>query len=318
MTNNAQQVPPFVELAIFATIAETESFSATARRLGVSKAMVSEAMSRLEAKLGVALLQRTTRNVTLTEAGASALPHAQRVLIAGRDAEEAATRTLTTPRGTLRVNAPMSFGLLHVVPALSAFAQLYPEIRVDLVLDDRVLDLVEGGFDLALRIGTLPDSSLVSQRLGTSRNVLVAHPDYLSRRGHPQRPDDLAHHAALLYSLSPTRSRWTLSRGSKTETIRVTGPLQANSSLALHQALLQGLGIARIPMFVVGPDLAAGRLVQLLPGWRLPDQIIHALITSREHTPQKTRAFIEFIRDRIGNHPYWEPTALYDEPPSVP
>lgn len=317
MTNSVQQVPSFVELAIFATIAETESFSATARRLGVSKAMVSEAMSRLESKLGVALLQRTTRKVTLTEAGATTLPHAQRLLIAGRDAEEAATRSVTTPRGTLRVNAPMSFGLLHVVPALSAFAQLYPEIRVDLVLDDRVLDLVEGGFDLALRIGTLPDSSLVSQRLGTSRNVLVAHPEYLARHGSPRRPEDLANHAALLYSLSPTGSRWTLSRGSKTETIRVTGPLQANSSLALHQAVLQGLGIARIPMFIVGPDLAAGRLVQLLPGWRLPDQGIHALITHREHTPRKTRAFIDFIRARIGPRPYWETTQLDgDESPS--
>jgi len=297
---------PLQELAIFAAVAEAEGFSAAARRLGVSKAMVSVAVARLEERLGVRLLQRTTRRLSLTEAGSAALPHAQRALLAARDAEEAATESLTSPRGVLRLNAPMSFGLLHVVPALGAFAKRYPEVRVDLVLDDRVLDLTEGGFDLALRIGTLPDSSLVAQRLGVSRNVLVAHPDYLARAGQPETPDELAEHAALLYSLSATRGRWTLSRGRRSVTIRVSGPLQANSSLALHRALLQGLGVARIPWFVVGEDLAKGRLVEVLPEWELPTQEIHALTTARDHLPRKTRAFIDFFRERLGTPPYWE------------
>jgi len=297
---------PLQELGIFAAVAEAEGFSAAARRLGVSKAMVSVAVARLEERLGVRLLQRTTRRLSLTEAGAAALPHAQRALLAARDAGEAATEGLTSPRGVLRVNAPMSFGLMHVVPALGAFARTYPEVRVDLVLDDRVLDLTEGGFDLALRIGTLPDSSLVAQRLGKSRNVLVAHPDYLERAKKLTKPEDLAEHAALVYSLSATRGRWTLSRGKRSVTVRVSGPLQANSSLALHRALLQGLGVARIPCFVVGEDLAGGRLVEVLPEWALPEQEIQALTTAREHLPRKTRAFIEFFRERIGSPPYWE------------
>jgi DNA-binding transcriptional LysR family regulator len=304
--NSALQGPPLQDLAVFAAVAETEGFSAAARRLGVSKAMVSVAVARLEERLGVRLLQRTTRRLSLTEAGAAALPHAQRALLAARDAEEAATQSLTSPRGLLRLNAPMSFGLLHVAPALGAFAKTYPEVRVDLVLDDRVLDLAEGGFDLALRIGTLPDSSLVSQHVGQSRNVIAAHPDYLARAGAPGSPTDLAGHAALVYSLAATGARWTLTRGRRAETVRVGGPLKANSSLALRSALLQGLGVARVPWFVVGEDLARGRLVQVLPEWELPAQDIHALTTSREHVPRKTRAFIDFFRARIGSPPYWE------------
>jgi DNA-binding transcriptional LysR family regulator len=184
------------------------------------------------------------------------LPHVQRALVALQEACEAATAVRTAPRGALRLNAPMSFGLLHVMPALNAFAKLYPEVRVDLVLDDRVLDLTEGGFDLALRIGTLADSTLMGQALGRSRNLLVAHPDYLRRRGVPAEPSELAQHDLLVYSLSSSVARWTLQRGSRSEVVRVRSRLQANSSLALQAALLDGLGIARIPWFVVGETLA--------------------------------------------------------------
>ena len=297
---------PAQELAIFATVAETEGFSAAARRLGASKAMVSVAVSRLESRLGVRLFQRTTRRLSLTEAGLAALPHAQRSILAARDAEEAATQALLSPRGVLRINAPMSFGLLHVVPALGEFARAYSEVRVDLVLDDRVVDLIEGGFDVALRIGTLTDSALIAQRIGTNRSVLVAHRKYLARAGTPKKPADLAEHETLLYSLSSMGARWTLTQGSKSETVRVRGRLQANSSLALHQALLQGLGLARIPRFIVGDDLARGRLIEVLPEWKLPEQGIFLLTTSREQLPRKTRAFIDFFRARIGEPAYWE------------
>jgi DNA-binding transcriptional LysR family regulator len=294
------------DLVVFAAVAESAGFSAAARRLGVSKAMVSTAIARLERRLGVRLLQRTTRRLSLTEAGSAALPHAQRSLRAARDAEEAATQSLISPRGVLRLNAPMSFGLLHVMPALGAFAQKYPEVSVDLVLDDRLLDLTEGGFDLAIRIGTLADSALVAQRLGRSRNVLVAHAEYLARAGHPATPAALGEHAALIYSLSATGSRWTLTRGKSTETVRMRAHLQANSSLALRVALMQGLGLARIPAFVVGEDLAQGRLVRVLPEWDLPEQGIFALTTTRDALPRKTRAFIDFFRQRVGSPPYWE------------
>jgi DNA-binding transcriptional LysR family regulator len=254
----------------------------------------------------VRLLQRTTRRLSLTEAGAACLPHAQRAVLAAKDAEEAATQALASPRGVLKLNAPMSFGLLHVVPALGEFTRASPEVRVDLVLDDRILDLVEGGFDLAIRIGTLPDSTLITQRIGTSRSVLVAHPDYLARAGKPRTPGELAEHAALVFSLSETGARWTLTRGAKTETVRVRGPLQANSSLALETVLGQGLGIARMPLFVVADELASGGLVQVLTDWQCAELGIFVITTAREYLPRKTRAFIDFFKERLGEPPYWE------------
>lgn len=299
-------LPALEDFAVFAAVADAEGFSEAARRLGVSKSQVSAAVARLEARLGLRLLQRTTRRLSLTEAGRAALPHARQAALSARDAEEAAMSLRASPRGLLRVNAPMSFGLLHVVPALGAFARAYPEITVDLVLDDRRLDLVEGGFDLAVRIGDLPDSSLVATPVGRNRNLLVADPAYLDRAGRPQAPADLAGHAALVYTLSPSGREWSLSRGSRQETVAVSGPLQANSSLALLEAVKQGLGIARLPWFVAGAELAAGRMEQVLPDWELPGQGIHVLATARVHAPPKTRVFTAFLKERFGGSPYWE------------
>jgi DNA-binding transcriptional LysR family regulator len=304
--NNPAKALPIGDLAVFVAVAETLGFTAGARRLGVSKAMVSVAVGRLETRLGVRLFQRTTRRLSLTEAGTLALPHAQRALAAARDAEDATTQTLAGPRGKLRINAPMSFGLLHVVPALGAFAAFHPQVSVDLVLDDRVVDLVEGSFDMAVRIGALADSSLIAKRLGKSRNVLVAHPSYLAKHRAPKKPADLAAHAALVYSLSSTGARWSFTRGPRKETIAVSGPLRANSSLALHQALLLGLGIGRLPSFIAGTDLASGRLVEVLPGWKLADQGIYAVTSARDYLPKKTQAFIDFFRARLGEPAYWD------------
>jgi DNA-binding transcriptional LysR family regulator len=312
VANNKDPSAALSELAVFAAVAEAEGFSAAARRLGLSKSMVSTAVTRLEQRLGVRLLQRTTRRMSLTEAGHAALPHAQRVLLAARDAEEAATQCNLSPRGVLRVNAPMSFGLLHVMPSLGAFARINPEVQVDIVLDDRVLDLTEGGFDLAVRVGNLQDSALVAHPLGISRNILVAHHDYLALRGAPRAPSDLTAHATLNYSLASSGLRWTLTREGRSETVRIRPTLQANNSLALREALLQRLGIARIPLFVVGQDLAEGRLTQVLSEWELPSQGIYALTTSRDHLPRKTRAFIDFFREHLGTPAYWEPVAVRD------
>lgn len=296
---------PLADLEVFVAVAECEGFSAAARRLAVSKAMVSVAIGRLESRLRVRLLHRTTRKLSLTEAGTAMLPHAQRSILAARDAAEAATLGLTSPRGVLRINAPMSFGVAHVAPALGAFTQAYPEIRVDLALDDRVVDLVQGASDLAIRVGTLADSALVAQRLARSTNVLVASPAYLARHGEPRSPVELGEHAALLYALSPTGARWELARGSRTTTVRMDARLQANSSLALHHAVREGLGIARMPMFIVGPDLAAKRLKRVLADWSFVDQGIYAVTATRD-APRKTRAFIDFFKDWIGEPPYWE------------
>lgn len=305
-TNDAQTALPLSDLGVFAAVAEAQGFSAAARRLDVSKAMVSTAVARLESRLGVRLFHRTTRKLSLTEAGSAALAPTQRALAAAREAEEAATQQRASPRGTLRLTAPMSFGLLHVAPALSAFAAKCPDLRVDLVLDDRFVDLVEGGFDVAVRIGTLPDSSLVAQRISRNRNVLVASRGYVDRAGAPRNPKELARHAALVYSVSPTAGAWTLRSGKRQETVRVQGVLQANNSLALREAALQGLGIARVPLFTVAAELKSKRLVRILPAWESPEQGIFCITTSRDYQPRKTKAFIEFLRARLGDPPYWE------------
>jgi DNA-binding transcriptional LysR family regulator len=303
---HAWRALPLAELAMFAAVAEAQGFSPAARRLRTSKATISAAVARLERKLGVKLLQRSTRSVRLTEAGEAALPHVQRALEAARDATEAAVGSSRGPAGLLRVTTPMSFGLLHIAPALAAFARAWPEVKVDVTLDDRVLELVKGGFDLALRIGNLTDSSLVSHRIGPSRNALVAHPDFLRARPPLRAPLDLAGVPALVYSLAPDAHRWTLRRGGRVETVEVRPSLLANSSLALRDAALAGLGVARLPLFVAGPLLADGRLVAVLPEWALPDHVIQVLTPSREHLPPKTRAFIEFLRARVGDPPAWE------------
>lgn len=298
--------PSLDDWRVFATVAEAQGFSEAARRLGISKSVVSATVARLESGLGVRLLQRTTRRLTLTEAGRATLPHAQQAAAAVRDAEEAALTLRASPRGTLRINAPMSFGLLHIAPAIGVFVARYPEIQVDLVLDDRRLDLVEGGFDLAVRIGELPDSSLVATRVGDSRSVLVAHADYLARITPPAEPEDLTRHEALLYSLSDKPNEWTLKQGARQVHVPVKGGLMANSSLALRQAALQGMGIARVPWFVVGEDLAAGRLTRVLPDWSPPSYGIHVMATARARMPPKNQVFTEFLRERFAGTPYWE------------
>lgn len=287
------------DLEIFAAVAETGGISAAARRLGASKAAVSASVSRLEDKLGVKLLQRSTRAITLTEAGLSALPYAQRAVLSARQACEAAQEGLSEPRGLLKLNAPMSFGLLYVVPAIAELSARYPGVSVDLVLDDRLLDLVEGGFDLALRIGTLPDSSLVARRLAEGRSALVASPGYLDRRGAPGHPRDLLAHDSLVYTLSPAPSRWRFVSGEETCEIEVSPKLRATSSLALQQWALAGLGVALLPEFIAAPDLSAGRLVRLLPNWRSPSQGLYALTTSRGPVPRKVSVFLEIFAERV-------------------
>lgn len=292
---------------IFVAVAETEGFSAAARRLSLSKAKVSTAVSQLEQRLGVRLLQRSTRRLSLTDDGRATLPHAQRALQASRDAEEAASESRARPRGPLKVNAPMSFGLLHVAPHVASFVRKFPDVNVDLAFDDRLVDLIEGGFDLGVRIGVLSDSSLIAQRIGRSRMALVASAAYVKKHGAPRKPEDLGQHATLVYSLAP--STWVLTQGRRTQSIRLRPALKANSSLALKEPLLDGVGIARMPIFSIADELKAKRLVPLLTEWELPELPIHVVTTAREHTPLKTRAFVDHLKKCWGEPLSWERAA---------
>jgi len=296
------------EMAVFAKVVEVHGFSAAARVLGISKSAVSKHVAALEDRLGARLLNRTTRRLSLTAAGAIFYEHSARLLAEADAAEAAVTDLHTRPRGLLRVNAPMSFGILHLAPAIPGFTALYPDVQIELALNDRIVDLVDEGFDVAVRIARLPESSLVARRLAPSRGVLCGAPEYFRRHGVPHHPRDLQAHNCLRYTYrqAPPDEWWF--RGPDGEvSVRVSGSLRANNGDALRAAALAGLGIAVLPSFIVGPDLAAGRLQAVLTDYDGAAASIYAVYPAGRHLPIKVRAFVDFLAARFGPVPYWEP-----------
>ena len=308
--------------ATFAQVVEAASFSGAARSLGLSKSAVSKQVSRLEAGLGVQLLHRTTRRLSLTEAGAVFYEGCQRMLAEAEAAEQAVTHLAAAPRGHLRLNAPMSFGILHLSPLLPDLLRRCPELTVDLTLNDRLVDLVEEGYDLAIRIGRLPDSSLIARRLAPSRAVLCAAPAYLEAQGAPAQPHDLKQHAGLLYSYQADGATWRLTGRKGTGRkgigrkgigregsvrVPVAGRFQVNNGDSLRQAALGGLGIAQLPTFIVGDDLRAGRLQRVLPDWEIAaEAAVHAVYPATRTLSPEVRVVIDFLAERFGDAPYWD------------
>jgi DNA-binding transcriptional LysR family regulator len=293
----------------FRRVVERGSFRAAARDLGRSNAAVSKQIGDLEAELGATLITRTTRRLALTEVGRAYFERCGRILDDLAEAESSVASLQAAPRGLLRINAPMSFGLLHLSPALPTYMHRCPEVRLDLVMNDRAVDLVEEGFDVALRVRTsLPDSSLIARRLAPVQRVLCAAPAYLDQHGYPERPEDLVRHRCLIYSLSDSQSEWTLTSLPEGEllTVTVQPHLAANSSIALREALLAGIGIALVPTFVVGPELADGRLARVLPGLQVPPHTMYALYPPSRYLSPKVRSFIDFLVERYGDDPYWD------------
>lgn len=294
-------------MAVYARVVEEGSFSRAAQSLGLSKSAVSKQVGRLEDRLGVRLLNRTTRRLSLTEAG-TAFYEGCRQLVADAEAAEAAVSHLASaPRGTLRVNAPMSFGQLHVAPAVPEFLASYPELSVDLQLNDRTVDLVQEGYDMAVRIGQLPDSSLIARRLAPLRRVAVAAPDYLDRRGRPSHPRELAGHDCLIYSYLASGREWRFHGREGELRVQVEGRLEANNGDALLAAARQGAGIAWQPTFICGDDLRAGRLECLFPEWHDDDNVgIFAVFPASRNLSPKVRVFVDFLARRFGPEPYWD------------
>jgi DNA-binding transcriptional LysR family regulator len=293
-------------MAIFAEVVEAEGFSAAARRLGVSKSAVSKQVARLEDRLAVRLLNRTTRRLSLTEAGATFYDSCRAVLDAAETAEREVSELAAAPRGLLKLNAPMSFGFLHLAAAIPQFHAQFPQISVDVAMNDRFVDLVEEGYDLAIRIGALGDSSLVARRIAPSRAVICASPDYLARRGRPATPGDLARHDCLLYANKDQPRVWSLLGPAGSQKVTVRGPLIANNGDALAAAALGGMGIASLPTFIVGRHLRAGRLEVLLRDFPLPEQGIHAVFPHSRNLSVKVRVFVDFLAARFGPRPYWD------------
>ncbi|MDE0880457.1 MAG: LysR family transcriptional regulator [Sphingomonas bacterium] len=292
------RLPDLEAWAIFAAVVEHRSFSAAADDIGLSKATVSKAVSRLEEHLGQSLFHRTSRRLALTEAGKPLADHAARIVAEARAAEEAATDAATAPVGRIRLAAPMSFGIASVAPLLARFLGQHPGIEIDLNLSDAQVDIVAEGFDVALRIADLPDSSLRARRLCSIATHIVAAPAYLAQHGTPKHPGDLSHHRLLHYS--NLNGPWRFRRADGTDVaVRADGPLTANSGEALVPSLLAGLGIARLPGFIIGPHLESGSVVTVLADWPPPPIGLHLMTPPSRLRPARVEALITFLAETL-------------------
>jgi DNA-binding transcriptional LysR family regulator len=245
--------------------------------------------------------------LSLTEVGTAFYERAARILEAVEEAKNAAGALQTTPRGRLRINAPVSFGLLHLAPVVTDFLQRFPDVSVELLVNDRLVDLLEGEFDVGVRIGRLRDSSLIARRIAPIRLAVCAAPDYLARRGTPRTPDDLARHDCLEYTYFESRGEWRLlNPDGRVIVVPVSGRYLANNADVLRTTAIAGGGIVLLPTFIVGEDLRAGRLVRLLPNHPPPEQGLHALYPPGRHLSAKVRSFVDFLVNRFSGEPAWD------------
>jgi DNA-binding transcriptional LysR family regulator len=301
--NSMAHLPDLEAWAIFAKIAEAGSFARAANELGLSKATVSKAVSRLESRLGERLFHRTSRRLSLTETGRVLSVRAAQILADAEAVEAEALAQSATPRGRVRVAAPMSFGLEQIAPALPDFLTSYAEISIDLHLSDQVVDLVGGGFDLALRIADLTDSSMVARRLCQVRRLLVGAPSYFASRGRPSHPRELSGHACLEYSYLPSGNTWQfIGPAGEEHAVAVSGSLRANNADVVMPSLRAGLGIAVQPEFVIWRDIQEGRLEAVMTGWAAPPIALNVVTPPGGPRPSKVTVLIEFLVRRFSEH----------------
>lgn len=290
----------------FAKVVAAGSYAEAARRLGLTRSAVSKAVMELEQILGARLLDRTTRRVTPTEAGLAYYERVASILADVEETELQISRLHEEPRGVLKVNAPMSFGILYLGDAIAEFMARYPELRLELVLNDRFIDPLEEGVDVTIRIGTLSDSSLIARRLAPARRALVAAPAYLAQHRTPESPADLINHRCLAYGHMAAVHRWQLLQDGKVVNVQISAALCSNNGEVLRAAALAGNGIANLPTFLVGPHIAAGRLVPVLTATPPTELGIFALYAPNRYLAAKTRVFIDFLAGRFGEKPGWD------------
>ncbi|SEQ78700.1 DNA-binding transcriptional regulator, LysR family [Nitrosomonas sp. Nm51] len=294
---------------IFARVVESGSFAEAARRMRISRSAVSKAISKLEKSLGAQLLNRSTRVLSLTEAGAVLAEHSAHILDEAEQAERVVNSLQAEPRGMLKVSASVAFGTLHVAPALADFLSRYPEIRIDLTITDRPVDLIGEGYDVIIRVTNEPDLNLVARKLAPVRRKLCATPQYFEKNGVPQTPEDLIRHNCLDYTLSGEQGYWNFTGPEGVIAVPVSGTLRINDDDALSQAVLGGLGIALLPTFTVGKDLQSSKLQAVLSEYIPVERYVYACYLPSRHVPAKVRSFIEFLLTRIGTVPYWDQDA---------
>jgi DNA-binding transcriptional LysR family regulator len=290
----------------FVAVADAESFTLAAERLSMSRAMTSKHVMDLEARLGLRLLNRTTRTVVLTEAGAAYAERCREILGSLDEAEREVTSRAIEPVGRLRVSAPMSFGIAYIAPRLDAYALKFPRVDIDLVLNDRVVDIVEEGYDVAIRIGRLAESMLVARRIASGRRLVCASPAYFKTHGRPKRPGDLSAHTCLHYAYALGGSSWTFDGALGQETVRVGGRITCNNGDAICAMALKGMGIIYQPDFIVAPHIKSGALTEVLEKHTQETLGIYAIHQSHRHVPQKVRSFIDFLAASFSKQAPWQ------------
>jgi DNA-binding transcriptional LysR family regulator len=290
----------------FTRVVQHGSFAAAARELHLSRSVVSKYVIELEQELGSQLLVRTTRSASPTENGQAYYERCIAILADLDEADRAVARLQSEPRGLLRVNAPMSFGTLHLGRAVADFMEKYPELQIQLVLSDQQIDPVQEGFDVTLRIADLPSSSLIARKIAPAARVVCAAPSYLERRGTPEHPSALRDHDCLTYGYLATGNQWKLTGPDGDHWIHVPWTLCSNNGEVLRDAVVKGRGIALLPNFIVGADLQQGSLRSILSHYAAPEIAVYAIYPPTRHVSVKVRVFIDYLIERFGGRPYWD------------
>ncbi|MFK5892164.1 MAG: LysR family transcriptional regulator [Pseudomonadota bacterium] len=286
-------------MIIFSHVVEAESFSGAARRLGIAKSAISKHISLLEKEIGVRLLNRTTRRLSLTEIGKVYYKSCANIAVVAEEANRQVQQLKKEPLGSIKISAPVSFGSQFIAPAIHQFIQKHKLINIELLLHDHVVDLVEQGIDIAVRIGWLKDSSLFARKICESPRLLCASPEYIQRKGLPECPEDLLDHECIIFSLLPTPRHWIFSKNNQQQTIQVNGRIKTNSTNALRSFLLQGAGISTLSNFLISEDIKAGNLVPLLTEYDIGSAGVYAVLQSNLFQQVKVRLFIDFLNEYI-------------------
>lgn len=293
-------------MQVFSEVAQRGSFTAAADQLGMTRVMVTRYVNDLEQWLGTRLLQRSTRRISLTASGESCLARCRRMLELSAEIQEGLDQRDQTPKGQLRITTSMSFGIAHLAAAISDYQTRYPEVSVDMLMLDRSVNLIEDRIDLAIRITSELDPGLVARRIAPCRSIVCASPRYIERHGLPESPEDLSRHNCLIYS-NFGKKDWHFFRGDEHVSVQVSGNLSANEATVLTQAMLAGAGVGLQPTYLVGPLIQSGQLLKLLPAWHPPELTIWGVYLSRKHLPASLRTMLDFLTERFGKKPIWDP-----------
>jgi DNA-binding transcriptional LysR family regulator len=293
-------------MRVFTAVVDAGSFAGAADKLDLSRGMATRYVAQLEAHLGVRLLNRTTRKLSLTEAGSDYYQRATQVLAMVEEAETSVAQEASVPRGTLRVTSSVAFGVRHLGWAITEYLQHYPDVQVDVTLNDRVVDLVEEGFDLGIRVATRIDPGLIARKLTRARIVACASPGYLKQHGTPKSPGELTGHNCLTYAYWSLQNDWRFKRKGLERTVRISGNLRGNNGDILVKAAIEGLGVILHPTFLVYEALRDKKLVRILSDWEADDLTVFAVYPNRKFLPPKVRSFIDFLAERFGPEPYWD------------